>query len=162
MAGATVIVNAAPIGTTFKTGGAIWVGATARRIQLYEAEFSQAGTLSSTDCQEQWDLSRFSVTASMAGAAFVPQLLDPADASPLTQAMNLFTTEPTYTGAGSGLFLKSWAINQRGSYRWRCLDDGDNILVPAVALSGLGLRSLCSVGSAFAASGVGNMSFIER
>jgi hypothetical protein len=76
--------------------------------------------------------------------------------------MNLVTTELVYTTAPFGLFLKSWAINQRGSYRWRALDDGDNILVPATTLNGLGLRTLCSVGSAFAASGVGGMSFIER
>jgi hypothetical protein len=151
----------APVSTAFKTAGAVWAGATARRIQLYEAEFGQAGAYSSTDSSCQWDLSRFGATAAMAGSTVATNLLDPADIASLALFMNNQTAEATYTTAGNGLSLKSWAINQRGSYRFRCLDDGDNILVPATTGFGLGIRTL-SIASGFAASAVGSISFIER
>jgi hypothetical protein len=146
------------VSTAYKTAGALWSTGT-RRLMLYEAEIGQTGALSSTDCQCQWDLSRFGSTAVLTATAVVPNLLDVADSSPLAQYANNATTELTYTTAGAGLALKSWAINQRGSYRWRALDDGDNIIVPATAVTGVGLRVLSSN---FASSGVGNLSFIER
>ena len=146
------------ISTSFKTAGALWSTGT-RRIQLYEAEFGQTGSLSSTDCQVQWDLSRFGATVILTATAVIPNLLDTADSSPLAQFANNATTELTYTTAGNGLSLKSWAINQRGSYRWRALDDGDNILVPATAVFGIGLRTLSSN---FASTGIGNVSLVER
>lgn len=146
------------LSTSFKTAGALWSTGT-RRVQLYEAEFGQTGALSSTDCQCQWDLSRFGATAILTASAVVPNPLDIADSSVLAQFANNATTELTYTAAGFGLSLKSWAINQRGSYRWRALDDGDNIMIPATAVTGVGLRALSSN---FTSSGVGNISFVER
>lgn len=146
------------LSTSFKTAGALWSTGT-RRIQLYEIEFGQTGALSSTDCQVQWDLSRFGATAILTATSVIPNLLDIADSSPLALFANNASTELTYTTAGAGLSLKSWAINQRGSYRWRALDDGDNLLIPATAVTGTGLRALSSN---FTASGVGNISFIER
>jgi hypothetical protein len=148
-----------PVSTTFKSSGVLWAGSTARRIQFYEAEFGQTGSLASTDCQSQWDLSRIGSTAAMTGSTVATNLLDPADIASLTLFMNAQTAEPTYTTAGNGLSLKSWAINQRGSYRWRALDDGDNLLVPATSGFGLGIRTLSSN---FTASAVGNISFVER
>jgi hypothetical protein len=137
------------------------VTATQRRIQVYEVEFGQGGSLASTDIQNQWDLSRFGVTGALVGSSVVPNSFDSADVSPLSLFLNNLTTEPTYTTAGFGLSLKSWAINQRGSYRWRALDDGDNIIVPATAQVGIGIRQLS--GSANAAqSAIGNISFLER
>jgi hypothetical protein len=85
--------------------------------------------------------------------------LDPADGTAVTIFANNATAELTYTTAGNGLSLKNWAINQRGSYRWRALDDGDNIMVPATNLTGLGLRTLSSN---FTSSAVGNLSIVER
>jgi hypothetical protein len=146
------------LSTSFKTAGALWSTGT-RRMMLYEVEFGQTGALSSTDCQVQWDLSRFGATAVLTASAVIPNLLDIADSSPLAQFANNATTELTYTTAGNGLSLKSWAVNQRGSYRWRALDDGDNIILPATAVTGVGLRCLSSN---FTASGVGNLSFVER
>lgn len=146
------------VSTGFKTTGALWSTGT-RRIQIYELEFGQTGSLSSTDCQCQWDLSRFGATAVLTATGVIPNLLDIADSSPLAQFANNATTELTYTTAGAGLSLKSWAINQRGSYRWRALDDGDNILIPATAVTGVGTRVLSSN---FSASAIGDISFIER
>jgi len=160
MAGFTAPVLVSATTTTFKTGGALWVGATSRRFQLYEVEFGQTGTLStSVDCQCHWNLSRISTTATMTGTPVPAGLLDPADVAAVTQFMNAQTAEPTYTLVGTGLDLKVWAINQRGSYRWRALDDGDNVINAATNPLGLGLRVLSSN---FNASAIGSLSFIER
>lgn len=146
------------ISTSFKTAGALY-STGVRRLMVYELEFGQTGALSSTDCQVQWDLSRFSATAVLTATSVIPNLLDTADSSPLAQFLNNATTELTYTTVNNGLSLKSFAINQRGSYRWRALDDGDNILIPGTASNGVGLRALSSN---FTASAVGNVSFLER
>jgi hypothetical protein len=159
MANYSGLVLQAPVTGTFKTAGAIFVSSTLRRVMLYEAEFGQTGTLAPTDCQDQWDLSRFGTTAAMTGSTVATNLLDLADTASAALYMYNQTAEPTYTTAGNGLSLKSWAINQRGSYRWRALDDGDNILIPATAAMGMGLRTLSSN---FTASAVGSMSFVER
>ena len=148
----------ATVSTAYKTTGALWSSG-ARRIQVYEVEFGQTGGLSSTDCQCQWDLSRFSSTAILTATAVVPNLLDPADGTCVAVFQNNATTELTYTTAGAGLSLKSWAINQRGFNRWRCLDDADWIMVPATSLAGIGIRTLSSN---FTGSAVGNVSFVER
>ncbi len=149
--------------TAFRTAGLLFPSATAnlaRRIQIYEIEFGQAGSLNSTDIQNLWDVSRC-LTASATGSAVVPSPLDPADSSPLSQFLNGIVAEPTYTSAGAGLSIKQWGINQRGSYRWRALDDGDNIIVPATAANAVGIRQLS--GSANSAqTAVGNVSFVER
>lgn len=147
------------VGTTYKTAGAFWsVGS--RRAMLYEVEFGQTGALStSTDCQCQWDLSLFASTALLTATTVVFNKLDQADGTAVTIFANNATAELTYTTAGAGLSLKNWAINQRGAYRWRALDDGDNIIIPAVNLTGLGLRTLSSN---FVGSAVGNLSIVER
>lgn len=146
------------VSTAYKTAAALWsIGS--RRIQVYEIEMGQTGALSSTDCQCQWDLSVFSSTNILTATTVVLNKLDPADGAPVTVFANAASTELTYTTAGNGLNLKNWAINQRGSYRWRALDDGDNIMVPATNLTGVGLRVLSSN---FTSSTVGNVSIMER
>jgi len=82
--------------------------------------------------------------------------------SPTSQYLNNLTTELSYTTAGFGLALKNWGINQRGSYRWRALDDGDNLVIPATAWAGLGVRMLAPPGLIAAMSAVGGLSYIER
>jgi len=147
-------------GTSYKTAGALWGPAsTPRRIMVYEIEMGQTGGLSSTDCQVQWDVSRFSATAILTATAVTPNLLDTGDVACLAQFANNANSELTYTTAGNGLSLKNWGINQRGSYRWRALDDGDQIMVPATSQAGIGVRAQSSN---FTASLVGNLSFIER
>jgi hypothetical protein len=143
--------------TTFKTAGFLAAGGT-KRAQIYEVEMGQTGALASTDCQVQWDLSR-GATVGLAATAVAANPLDTADYVASTLFYNAATAEFTPTTAGNGLSLKSWGINQRGSYRWRALDDGDNIIIPATGGVGAGLRA---VSSNFTASAVGNISFIER
>lgn len=148
----------AVITTTYKTAGALWSAGTGR-LMVYEVEFGQTGALASTDCQCQWDLSVFSSTNILTATAVTPNKLDPADSAATGVFANNATTELTYTSAGAGLALKNWAINQRGSYRWRALDDGDNLIIPNTSLTGIGVRCLSSN---FTASAVGNLSFVER
>jgi len=156
----------ATVSSAYRTTGLFYVNTTTgqtRRYQVYEVEFGQTGTLASTDVQVQWDVSRFANTAGIAGTSIVPNLLDPGDVSPLCVAFNNLTTEPTnITTAGLGLNLKNWAINQRGSYRWRALDDGDQIVVASAIGQGIAVRELSSAGTITSMSAVGNMSFIER
>lgn len=148
----------ATVATTAKTTGALWVGASARRMRVYEIEMGQTGTLNSTDVQCEWLLSRFSATAILTITSVTPNLLDPADVACSASFGNNATAEPTFTTAGAGLKLKEWAINQRGSYRWRALDDGDQIVIPGTSQAGVGLQTLSS---GFTASAVGNISFVE-
>lgn len=156
---APLLYNA--VTTSFKTAGALFCGSTARRFMAYEYEFGQAGAYASTDISCLWDVSRMS-TGALAGSTVVVNAYDPADTqTALTLFLNAATAEPTYTTAGNGLSIKAWGINQRGSYRWRALDDGDNIIIPATAAVGLGIRTL-SPSSGFANSAVGSVSFVER
>ncbi len=146
------------VSTALKTVGALWsVGS--HRVQVYEIEMGQTGVLSANDCQCQWDVSVFSSTNILTATTVVVNKLDPADGTAVTIFANNATTELTYTTAGNGLALKQWAINQRGSYRWRALDDGDNLMIPATNLVGLGVR-VASV--SFASTALGNISFVER
>ena len=155
---APVLANA--VTTTFKTGGFLWGGGT-KRAMIYEVEMGQTAAYASTDAPVQWDLSR-AVTAGMAGTTVAANLLDPGDYVAATLFMQACTTEPTaYTTAGNGLNLKQWGINQRGSYRWRALDDGDNILIPQTLGVGCGLR-VASIASGFNGSALGTLAFIER
>ncbi len=150
----------ATVSTAYKTAGALWVSATLRRIQVYEIEMGQTGGLSSTDCQVQWDVSRFSATAILTATAVAANAYDPADLTPCVSLFsNNATAELTYTTAGAGLSLKNWGINQRGSYRWRALDDGDQIMIGATNFLGIGVRALSSN---FTGSAVGTIAFVER
>jgi hypothetical protein len=158
MANYTAPVLQTAVSTAFKSAGILYSTGT-RRIMVYELEFGQSGPPASNDCQCLWDVSRFSSTAVLAATSVIPNLMDIADSSPLALFYNNVTTELTYTTAGAGLSLKSWGINQRGSYRWRALDDGDNILVPATNAAGIGMRTLSS---GFTSTAVGNISFQER
>lgn len=152
------------VSTAYKTAGALWcntVANTQRRIQVYEVEMGQFGSYATTDAPVQWDMSRFSATNLLTATAVVPNSLDPADVSPLSVYQNNATTELTVTTAGFGLNLKNWGINQRGSYRWRALDDGDNLIIASTAGQGIVTR-VQSITSGYNQSATGNISFIER
>ena len=148
----------AAVSTAYKSAGVLYSNGT-RRIMLYEVELGASGAPASTDAQILWDLSRFTATTTLAGTSVIPNLLDTADSSPLALFFNAISAELTYSAAGAGLSLKSWGINQRGSYRWRALDDNDNIIIPAAVGTGIGLRAQSS---AFTSTAIGNISFVER
>jgi hypothetical protein len=144
--------------TTFKTAGFAY--AVTRRSMIYEIDMGQFGVYASTDAPMLWDLSR-GATPTLAGATVAANLLDTGDTVATTLFINAATAEFVATTAGNGLALKQWAINQRGFNRWRALDDGDNFIIPATAGVGIGLRC-ASIASGYAASAVGNISFVER
>jgi hypothetical protein len=146
------------ITSTYRSAGIAW--AVARRFQVYELEFGQAGTPSTSDVQVEWDVTRL-LTAGIAGTTVVSNALDTADVASATLCMNQVTTEGTATGAGAGLNLKHWGINQRGSYRWRALDDGDNIVVASTTGTAITLRQQ-STALITNLSATGNISFVER
>ncbi len=130
--------------TTFKSLGVLWNNATpTARASIYEFDLGQPGALNtSTDCQVQYDVSRITLTSAGAGAAVTPTSLDLADAATSFSFMNAISTEFTPIAAGTGLL--QIPINQRGTFRWRALDDGDNILIPATTLLGITTRALSS------------------
>jgi len=150
------------VGNAYKTAGFLWVLTTLRRLQVYEAEFGQTGSYASTDVSCQWDLSRAATPTLAIGTLVSANPYDPADTAAVAQFIQNASAEPTYTSSGNGLALKNWGINQRGSYRWRALDDGDQIIVPGTSGVGIGLRVLSPSGSPFNQSAVGTISFIER
>ncbi len=150
--------------TGYKTAGQVWISVILRRIALYEIEIGAIGALNSQDCQIQWDVSRFSATAIMTASPVTPNVNDNSSGGSAVASAsfsNNNTGELTYTTAGAGLSLKNWGINQRGSYRWRALDNGsmtDSLVIAATAQMGNGFRLLSS---GYTGTAVGTISFME-
>lgn len=158
MANYSGMIIQAAAAATYKSAGVL--AAAGRRAMVYEIEIGQSGVPATNDVQCEWDVSRIANTNTLAAAAVAANLLDTADVAATTLFYNLVTTEPpNITSAGNGLNLKHWAINQRGSYRWRALDDGDNIILASGASQGLAIRLLSQ---SFSSTAVGGISFIER
>ena len=152
-----------PVATTLKGTGALWASAAvrARRMALYDAVLSATGGLSSTDCQIEYDFSRFITTSLIVGTAFTPSPVDGADDATLaaTTYLNNITTElASLAVAGSGLALYTMSENQRATFRWRALETYDMMVIPNAAFSGLEIRVLSPN---FAASMLGVLSYLE-
>jgi hypothetical protein len=148
----------ATVSTTYKSAGVL--AAAGRRFELYEVNAGQTGTLAPTDCQCEWDISRIASTNTLAGTTVALNLNDQADVTASTLFYNNLTTEPpNITTAGLGLNLLHFAINQRGSMRWRALDDGDRLIIASTASQGLAFRLQSSN---FSASAVGSVAVVER
>lgn len=150
------------LSTSYKSLGYLYAssGTQARRMQVYEIDVGQAGALNtSNDTQVQYDVTRFTTTSLLAGTAFTPSPLDGADASSLALMYNNITTEiAAFAGAGAGLNLLNPPINQRGTFRWRALDDGDNIVIPATNLSGIAVRALSA---SYTSTALGTIMYLE-
>jgi hypothetical protein len=151
------------VSTAFKSTGVLFASSAvrARRVNIYEYNFGQYGSLSSTDSQVYYDVSRFITTSLLAGTAVAPNLNDLADDAALCIYLNNITTElAALSAAGAGLSLVQEAQNQRGTYRWRALETYDLLTMPATSLSGLDFR-VQSIASGYAASMVGQVLFLE-
>jgi hypothetical protein len=149
------------VSTTFKGLGALFTGATTpRRMAIYEIDIGQTGVLNtSTDGQMQYDVSRFIQTSLLAGTVFTPSPLDGSDPVTLGSYLNALSVLPTpLAGLGAGLNLLSPPINQRGTFRWRALDDGDNIIIPTTALNGVLVQV---VSAQFSSTGIGTIMYLE-
>jgi len=148
------------VSTAYKSLGALQTGGTTRRIGIYEIVFGLAGALNTTnDTQVLPDVSRFTSTSLITGTAFTPNPLDGADPASLATFNNNLTSEPAaIAAAGSGLSMLNPALNQRGTFRWRALDDGDNIIIPNTALNGVAVRALSL---SYTGTAIGTIMYIE-
>src|SRR5271167_1215359 len=128
------------LSTTYKSLAVLYAssGTQARRMAVYEFDIGQSGALNtSNDTQVQYDVTRFTTTSLLAGTAFTPSPLDGADPVTLALMYNNITTEVgAFAAGGAGLNMLNPPVNQRGTFRWRALDDGDNFIIPATNLSG--------------------------
>ena len=62
MANFTAPLLQATTAATYRSAGTLYLNSatgTQRRLQVYEIEIGQTGSLASTDIQVQWDVSRF-------------------------------------------------------------------------------------------------------
>jgi hypothetical protein len=76
------------------------------------------------------------------GAGFTPNNLDPAGpAGAYDAGVGVFTVEPTYT-ANKQLLV--FALNQRATFTWSALFDGDEMVMAATQNSGAGLKTSTS------------------
>lgn len=83
--------------------------------------------------------------AGTAGSSFTPIALDPNDPAALaTCGQGVFSVEPTYTANSNLLVLD---VNQRATVRWVAAPGGE-LMAPATASNGIGLRSLSGTGTA--------------
>ena len=150
------------VSTAYKSLGYLYAssGTQARRMAVYEMTMGLAGALNtSNDTQVLFDVTRFTTTSLLAGTAMTPSPLDGADPATLALAFTNITTEiAAFAAAGAGLDLLNPAINQRGTYRWRALDDGDNLIIPATNLSGLAVRVLSL---SYTGTAIGSISYLE-
>jgi hypothetical protein len=133
----------ANVTTSYNTqieGHALTGAGTLRRYRIYDYTLSQDGPPNATDCALDWDVSRTSAAGTAAGAGTANPLDGGDVASGLTIGLNHPNgTPPTYAAAGSGLNLDTIGLNQRNTYRWACAP-GQEIVIPAVTLNGLGWR----------------------
>lgn len=84
------------------------------------------------------------LTATGTGTSFTPVALDPSDpAATFTSAYN-HSSEPTYTASG---YLLGFSMNQRSTFRWVAAP-GFELVAPATANNGIGLKSLSSTTTA--------------
>lgn len=82
-------------------------------------------------------------TAAGTATAVVPIALDPASPAALAAAGENHTVEPTYTAASE---LFSIPVNQRNTVQWWAAPGGE-IVLPATAANGVGIKSLSSTGT---------------
>lgn len=109
-----------------------------RRGKVYDLLVGTNGT--PADNAMEWDVSRFSATAVLTATAVTPNPLDPADGAFLGVSTANATTENTYVNNGTGASVFYVGVNQRASYRWVAAP-GSELVYPATALAGLGLRT---------------------
>lgn len=80
-----------------------------------------------------------------AGSSFTPIALDPSDpAATATSGVGTFSAEPTYTASSN---LLNISLNQRATFRWVAAP-GFELVAPATANNGIGLRSVSATGTA--------------
>jgi hypothetical protein len=129
------------VSTSYKSAVATWASATPRRCKWYEIIAGAVQVPNTTDCAIQVDVSRFTTTTGLAGAAFTPNPTDPADAACSTVVTINLTTDGVVTANSSVL---NFGINQRGTTRWIAAQESQYLIIPATAQAGFECRQLSS------------------
>jgi hypothetical protein len=103
------------------------------RSRLIEYTLSNVGAIA-LDSQFEVQVKRF--TASGTSTAVTPTSTDPSDPSAtLFTAGSNCTVEPTYV---AGEIVAATGVNPRAIFRWTAYDPSAEVILPAVADSGLG------------------------
>lgn len=116
-----------------------------RRIKLFYASLGSEGV--PADVANLWTLQRF--TAIGTATAATPLPFDPADAASAAVGGSNSTVDPTYT---AGAILLNVPLNQKATAQWWA-PAGDELVIPATANNGLGLKTTVA-GSSVAITGL--------
>ncbi len=110
-------------------------GATTIKFGIYDCVVGSAAT--PADQAAEYTLNRFTVAGTT--TALAATALDPDDpASLTTPGQPSITGEPTYT---ADAILLAFSVNQRATFRWVAAPGGE-LVAPAVAANGIGLRAV--------------------
>jgi hypothetical protein len=130
--------------TSFSVGNITADATRPRRSKLYD--ITMGSEAAPADNVFLWTVQRCTTAGTATGVT--PSPLDPADAATETDAAENHTGDPTYT---SGAVMLSIPLNQRASYRWVAAPGGE-LVIPATAANGLGVRTLTSTAVAVTAT----------
>ena len=138
--------------TTTTSIGYIVGGTTARRGLVFDMNLAAMSAPASTDTNIQFTLERMTATAGSTMTAYVPVLVNPADAAFVGKVgINNGTVEPTVTAAGQVFTI---GMNQRAPFRWQTyLGSGAELAYAATTDTGFALR-VTSLGYTGQAGGV--------
>lgn len=124
----------ATVGTD-KTATTVLAGTTVRP-HIYEIQIGSAATPG--DQATKWAAQR--LTADGTGTSFTPVPLVSADPAAIATSKVNYSAEPTYT---ANAIVWQQSIHQRTAYRWFAYE-GRELVVPASANAGIGVKSLSS------------------
>lgn len=105
-----------------------------RRGKWYDLVFGSEGTVG--DNPFLWTVTR--CTALGTATAVTPVSLDPADAATESDAGENHSAEPIYTANTEVLAIP---LNQRATFRWMAAFPGAELVYPATAANGWGIRT---------------------
>jgi hypothetical protein len=129
----------ATVATTTKSCGYIVAGTTTRRGLVFDMNMGAWSAPASTDTNIIFTLERMTATAGSTMTAYVPVLVNPADAAFVGKVgLNNGTVEPTITAAGQVFTI---GMNQRAPFRWQTyLGSGAELAYAATTDTGFALR----------------------
>ena len=116
------------------------ISATTVRPKIYDLVLGSDAT--PADNAAEYVLQR--VTTAGTATGVTPAALDPADPAALASSGEAHSAEPTYT---ANAIMLQFAVNQRATFRWVAAPGGE-IVLPATANNGVGLRVITVAGSA--------------
>lgn len=131
--------GAADVGTSLTVLGI--TSTTAIRPRIYDIVVGCGAT--PADTATKFAMIR-NTAAGTVGTSFTPIALDPSDPAATFTSGYDHSAEPTYT---SNAYLLTFSMNQRSTFRWVAAP-GSELVAPATAANGIGLRSLASTGTA--------------